>query len=120
MPQHQARIPDHLGAWFHNIRLPDGTQTAPDHWLGDFPYYKWNAIAPVIPENLSGWTVLDVGCNGGFYSIELAKRGAEVLAIDIDQRYLAQARWAVGAFGFEDRVTVCEMEVYEVAHLARV
>jgi tRNA (mo5U34)-methyltransferase len=29
-----------LGPWFHNLHLPDGTQTAPDHFLGDFPSYK--------------------------------------------------------------------------------
>jgi hypothetical protein len=26
-----------LGPWFHNLHLPDGRQTAPDHPLGDFP-----------------------------------------------------------------------------------
>jgi tRNA (mo5U34)-methyltransferase len=38
---------------------------------------------------------LDVGCNGGFYSIEMKKRGASrVVAIDSDEDYLAQARFA--------------------------
>lgn len=35
--------------------------------------------------------VLDVGCNAGFYAIELARRGAEVTAIDLDAHYLEQA-----------------------------
>ena len=36
-----------LGPWFHNLHLPDGTQTAPDHFLGgDFPTFKWLEIAP--------------------------------------------------------------------------
>ena len=43
-----------LGPWFHNIHLPDGTQTYPDHFLGDFPKFKWDEIAPYIPENLDG------------------------------------------------------------------
>jgi tRNA (mo5U34)-methyltransferase len=25
------------GPWFHDLHLPDGAQTAPDHPLGDFP-----------------------------------------------------------------------------------
>ena len=29
-----------LGPWFHNLHLPDGRQTAPDHPLGDFPAFK--------------------------------------------------------------------------------
>ncbi len=69
--------------------------TAPRHFLGDFPNIKWKHIAAAIPADLSGATVLDVGCNGGFYSIEMKKRGASrVLGIDIDDRYLNQARFA--------------------------
>ena len=30
-----------LGPWFHNLHLPDGLETCPDHWAGDFPRWKW-------------------------------------------------------------------------------
>ena len=63
-----------LSPWFHNLHLPDGTQTAPDHFLGDFPSYKWREIASCLPEDLTGWRALDIGCNAGFYSFELARR----------------------------------------------
>ena len=44
--------------------------------------------------------MLDIGCNGGFYSIEMKKRGAErVLGIDFDDDYLAQARFAAEVDG---------------------
>lgn len=85
---------EQLGSWFHNLHLPGGVQTAPGHFLGDFPAFKWNAIKDHIAEDLSGQRVLDIGCNAGFYSFELAKRGAEVLGIDTDRRYLRQAGWA--------------------------
>lgn len=81
-----------LGPWFHNLHLPDGTQTAPDHFLGDFPRFKWEALAPHLPADLTGWTALDIGCNAGFYTFELARRGAQVLGIDLNPHYLAQAR----------------------------
>jgi tRNA (mo5U34)-methyltransferase len=110
---------DRLGPWFHNIHLPDGTQTAPDHWLGDFPSFKWRDIAPCIPGDLDGWSVLDIGCNAGFYSIELAKRGAEVLAIDHDRCYLEQAAWAAKQFGLDAHITFEKMEVYELVRLDR-
>src|SRR5205807_1883519 len=56
---------------------------------------KWRNIESAIPEDLSGATVLDVGCNGGFYSLEMKKRGASrVLGIDVDDRYLRQAEFA--------------------------
>src|ERR1041385_2462769 len=87
-----------LQPWFHNLHLPDGTQTAPDHRLGDFPRFKWQQIGGHLPADLTGWRVLDIGCNAGFYSFELGGRGAHVLGIDIDPHYLKQARWAAKQF----------------------
>lgn len=108
-----------LGPWFHNLHLPGGVQTAPDHFLGgDFPRFKWLQIAGFLPEDLSGWRVLDVGCNAGFYSFELARRNASVLAIDVDARYLAQATWAAQQLGLKDHVQFEQMGVYEVARMS--
>jgi tRNA (mo5U34)-methyltransferase len=104
-----------LGPWFHNLHLPDGTQTAPDHRLGDFPSYKWEVLRPHIPERLDGWTALDLGCNAGFYSFELARRGAKVTAIDLDEHYLHQARWAAREYGLEGAIDFRRMQVYDLA-----
>ena len=106
-----------LGPWFHNLHLPDGTQTAPGHFLGDFPTFKWEQIRDHLPSDLGGWTALDIGCNAGFYSFELARRGARVTGIDHDPRYLRQARWAAGQFGLEGSVRFLEMQVYDLAAL---
>lgn len=106
-----------LGPWFHNLHLPGGVQTAPGHAFGDFPAFKWKQIAPHIPQDLHGATVLDIGCNAGFYSFELARRGAQVTAIDVDPHYLAQARWAARQFGLEDRVSFQQMQIYEIVDL---
>lgn len=101
-----------LGDWFHNIEL-HGVWTAPNHFLGDFPNLKWKHIAPKIPEDLTGATVLDVGCNGGFYSIQLKRRGAKrVLGIDIDDRYLAQAHFAAKTLKLD--IEFEKRSVYEV------
>jgi tRNA (mo5U34)-methyltransferase len=104
-----------LGPWFHNLHLPDGTETAPDHFLGDFPSYKWEQVRRFLPADLTGWTALDIGCNAGFYSIELARRGARVTGIDYDRHYLDQARWASRQFGVADRIELREMQVYDLA-----
>jgi tRNA (mo5U34)-methyltransferase len=109
-----------LAPWFHNLHLPDGEQTAPQHVLGDFPAVKWQRVANMLPQHLSGWTVLDIGCNAGFYSFELARRGGRVTGIDIDDRYLKQARWAAKRFGLEDRVQFKSGQVYELAHCTEV
>ena len=105
-----------LGPWFHNVHLPDGTQTYPDHWLGDFPSFKWSEVCGAIPEDLAGWKALDIGCNAGFYSFELAKRGAQVVGIDHDPHYLRQAEWARAQFGFDGRVEFRQQGVYDLAH----
>src|ERR1700712_3839023 len=105
-----------LGPWFHNLHLPGGVQTLPNHFLGgDFPAFKWQQIRPFVPDDLSGWRVLDVGCNAGFYSFELARRGASVLGIDVDAHYLDQARWAARQLGLLSKVEFRQMEVYDLA-----
>ncbi len=103
-----------LGPWFHNLHLPDGTQTAPDHPLGDFPGVKWAELAPHLPDDLSGWRALDIGCNAGFYSFELARRGAEVVAVDADEHYLRQARWAAGRLALAGAIEFRRVQVYEL------
>jgi tRNA (mo5U34)-methyltransferase len=53
-----------------------GVWTAPDHFLGDYPNFKFQRFAPHLPEDLTGKSVLDIGCNAGFYSMEMKRRGA--------------------------------------------
>src|SRR5690554_3170811 len=106
-----------MAPWFHNIHLPGGEQTAPDHFLGDFPRFKWKEIEPYIPDDLTGWKVLDIGCNAGFYSIELAQRGAEVLAIDLDPHYLKQAEWVAKQFHLEKAITFKNLQIYDLAEM---
>ena len=111
---HTEQAVARLAPWFHNLHLPDGTQTAPDHLLGDFPRYKWDEIAPHLPERMDGLRALDVGCNAGYYSLELARRGAIVTAIDSSAHYLAQARWAAERFGLTDRIRFRQMQLYDL------
>lgn len=113
----QSRVPaevEALGPWFHNLHLPDGTQTAPAHFLGDFPARKWREVARAVPDDLRGWTALDIGCNAGYYAIELARRGAEVTGLEVEPLYLRQARWAAERYGLDERLTFVEGTVYEL------
>jgi tRNA (mo5U34)-methyltransferase len=104
---------DALAPWFHNIDL-GGIWTAPDHFLGDYPGAKFRRFAPHLPADLSGKSVLDIGCNAGFYSIEMKRRGASrVLGIDSDERYLDQARLASETLGFDD-LEFRKLDVYDV------
>ncbi|MDR6955798.1 tRNA (mo5U34)-methyltransferase [Ancylobacter sp. 3268] len=104
-----------LGPWFHNLDL-DGVATAPDHFLGDYPRAKWKRFASALPADLSGRSVLDIGCNAGFYSIEMKRRGAaRVLGVDFDDAYLDQARFAAEVAELD--ITFEKLSVYDIAAL---
>ena len=108
---------DALAPWFHNMDLGDGLWTAPDHFLGDYPRFKFERFAHALPDDLTGRSVLDIGCNAGFYAIEMKRRGAaRVVGIDSDERYLAQARLASAALGFPD-IAFRKLSVYDLGAL---
>jgi len=112
--QIQQRISE-LGEWFQNMSL-GGVQTAPAHFLGNYPEIKWRKFQHALPADLSGKSVLDIGCNAGFYSIEMKRRGAaRVVGIDSDPAYLAQARFAAEVC--EADIEFLRMDVYDVAAL---
>lgn len=104
-----------LGPWFHNLRI-HGVQTAPDHFLGDYPSFKWAKFQNALPDDLQGCSVLDIGCNAGFYSLEMKRRNAgRVVAIDSDPHYLRQAEFAAQQAGVD--IELRQMSVYDVAAL---
>lgn len=65
--------------WWHSFELPDGTRIdgvnsmeGQKHRISQFP----------IPQDLRGKRVLDIGAWDGWFSFEMEKRGAEVMAVD--------------------------------------
>jgi tRNA (mo5U34)-methyltransferase len=103
-----------LGPWFHNLDL-NGVRTAPEHFLGDYPAVKWRRFADRIPD-VTGRTVLDIGCNAGFYSIEMKRRGAaRVVGVDSDEGYLTQARFAAKVSGLD--IEFRRLSVYDLGAL---
>ncbi|WP_067334306.1 TIGR04290 family methyltransferase [Stappia indica] len=114
---HTARRVRELAPWFQNMTL-GGVETASDHFLGDYPRMKWEGFAHVLPDDLEGRSVLEIGCNAGFYAIEMKRRGAgDVVAIDHDEHYLEQARFAARECGQD--IDFRNMSVYEIARLRR-
>ncbi|MGQ3355445.1 MAG: TIGR04290 family methyltransferase [Phreatobacter sp.] len=104
-----------LGDWFHDLDLK-GVRTAPNHFLNRYPADKWHRFAHAIPQDLKGASVLDIGCNAGFYSMEMKRRGAaRVVGIDSDPRYLAQARLAAEVVELD--IEFRELSIYDVAAL---
>ena len=57
--------------------------------------YEFKIQLPAILnllDDLCGKSLIDIGCGPGVYSVEFAKRGADVLGIDISQGMLDKAR----------------------------
>src|SRR5690349_18064968 len=65
--------------WYHSIELPDGQVIQGLQTLEQLR----NRIAQFpIPQDLTGKRVLDIGAWDGWFSFEMERRGAEVMAID--------------------------------------
>jgi tRNA (mo5U34)-methyltransferase len=102
-----------LGPWYHNINIA-GIDT--NHADPDYPARRWRHFEPSVPDDLSGETVLDIGCDAGFFSLEMKRRNADrVVAIDIMAYRLAQVRFVSN--WFELPIEPRELSVYDLKQL---
>ena len=70
--------------WYHSIELAPGEVTPGQVDLRGLP-------AKLFPDDLGGRRALDAGTFDGFWAFELEKRGAEVVAIDVEK--IDDAQW---------------------------
>jgi SAM-dependent methyltransferase len=62
-------------------------------------------LADLLGDELGGSTVLDIGCNCGYFSLEMADRGARsVRGVDLRPGNIAQAEFLADHFGVTDNV----------------
>jgi tRNA (mo5U34)-methyltransferase len=93
--------------WWHSIDLGDGRVTPGAHELTEL---QDNYLRFGLPEDLTGKSVLDIGCWDGFYSFEAERHGAQVVAVDCWRpETFFVARDALGS-----RTQFQELSVYEV------
>ena len=94
-----------LEPWFHRIDLGDGIFTKTESVMGepvDHPRETWEVIQRCLPADLTGKSVLDVGCNGGFYCVETKRRGARrVLGVDGQRQHVRQALFVRKVLGLD-------------------
>jgi tRNA (mo5U34)-methyltransferase len=99
-----------LGPWYQNIEVEPGVWTNPA--LPNHPRDRWAAIEPFVGD-LKGKTVLDIGCNAGFFSMRFKERGAaRVIGIDIDPVALKQARFLSERAGLS--IELYERSAYDI------
>lgn len=106
-----------LGPWFHCIDLGQGIKTKTTSVTGepaDHPLGTWKIVGSCLPGNLAHKTVLDVGCNAGFYAIEAKRRGADrVLGVDAQRALINQAVFVRRVLGLE--IEYRRMSVYDLS-----
>lgn len=96
--------------WWHSFELPDGGIIEGKCALDGL---KARLAVFALPDDLSSKRALDVGTWDGWFAFELAKRGAEVVAIDVwDNPRFREMRKLLG---LEDRVDYRLMDVYDVS-----
>jgi SAM-dependent methyltransferase len=77
-------LPTEVSHWYHSIELSPGTVTP-----GQVDHRP--IAGKVLPADLRGLRALDVGTFDGFWAFELERRGAQVVAIDVEA--LDAAQW---------------------------
>ena len=65
--------------WYHSIQLPDGQVIKGFQSLENL---RFRLAQFPVPEDLTGKRVLDIGAWDGWFSFEMERRGAEVVAVD--------------------------------------
>jgi len=96
------------GGWWHSFELPDGTRI---QGVSDLDAQKIRLAQFPIPQDLSGKRVLDIGAWDGWFSFEMERRGAEVVAIDrFDNPRFREMRARLGS-----RVEYRQVDVYDVS-----
>ena len=96
-PKIIRRLVAEHGRWWHEIELAPGIVTPGD----DSNRMKLPILDELgLPRDMSGMRALDIGCSDGYFSFEMERRGASVVAIDfVPETYtgFATARRILGS-----------------------
>ncbi len=93
--------------WYHSIELPDGRVI---EGIISLETLKKRVAQFPIPDDLRGKRVLDIGAWDGWFSFEMERRGAEVVAVDcVDLDTFRHAHQAL-----RSKVEYRQLDVYEM------
>ena len=88
-----------LGWWYQHFQFPNGVRTGTGKEPGYDAQARWKLIDSYVPIDLKGKTVLDIGGNSGFFSIQMKLRGAErCVLVDPFIEFIKQAEFAARQF----------------------
>jgi len=100
--------------WYHSIELPDGSVIQGFQTLD---VLRRRAAQFPIPADLRGQRVLDIGAWDGWFSFEMERRGAEVVAVDSSALQRFQVARELLASRVEHRIgDVCRLSAHEIGY----
>jgi 2-polyprenyl-3-methyl-5-hydroxy-6-metoxy-1,4-benzoquinol methylase len=102
--------------WHGEVSLAPGTR----EWFDEIDRRFVNASRPyltsqrpfdrIMPDDLHGRRVLEIGCGMGLHSLELARRGGEVHAVDLTNGAVEATRARMKEFGLNAEVQCADAE----------
>jgi tRNA (mo5U34)-methyltransferase len=102
-----------LGWWYHHFELPSGVWTGDGEPPAYDPNERWQLIEPHLPADLKGATVLDVGGNSGYFSLQMKLRGAgKCVMVEPVVEFVEQARFVFSQFGVKVKVVNEDVHAY--------
>jgi SAM-dependent methyltransferase len=113
----KADVVGRFGEWTaHNIHLGQGVYTIADRVVGD--EIKLRRVAQIVADLAAvpfhEMRVLDLACLEGLYAVELARRGAQVVAVEGRHTNIEKARLAAEVLGL-DRLELLEDDVRAIS-----
>ncbi len=94
---------DEGGFYYQNIELPYGLATGGTD--------RSPTARTIFPDDMTGKTVLDLGCKFGFFCFEALKRGAKrAVGVDVDSYSLERARRLADCLGLDATFELYDIE----------
>jgi tRNA (mo5U34)-methyltransferase len=94
--------------WWHSIDLGNGRVTPGAHKIEEL---RDNYSRFLLPADLTGKRVLDIGCWDGFYTFEAERQGAQVVAVDCWR----PEKFFIAHEALKSQAEFHELSVYEVS-----
>lgn len=100
------------GEWYHKIDFGTGISLSTTKQARN-PEEMWkNWIEPYLPSDLSGKSVLDLGCNSGYLSMKMKKKGAsKVVSVDYNDKFIKQTKFVSKWFNVD--LEIIHQEAHE-------
>lgn len=111
LKEEKQRVIERFGKWTdHNIHISDGLYTIGEDAVSTRLRRIVQIVADVSSEPLASLRVLDLACLEGLYAIELARQGAQAVAIEGREANVEKVRFVKNALGL-DNLTVSQDDV---------